>query len=90
MKYRIVNIITGETVNPVEFVQDLIERDKLFRLPLLFSGEFSDLQIVSSDDQAATIARLTKALQEIDDILSGSLPVTRQVKQIAREALESK
>ena len=51
MKYRIVNTITGETVDPVELVNDLIERGKLFRLPLLFSGEFSDLQIVSSAEQ---------------------------------------
>uniref|UniRef100_A0A6M3LND1 Uncharacterized protein n=1 Tax=viral metagenome TaxID=1070528 RepID=A0A6M3LND1_9ZZZZ len=40
--------------------------------------------------QATTIARLTKALQEIDETLSGSLPVTRKVKQIARKALEQK
>jgi len=44
--YEIVNVITGEKVDPVALIEDLIERDKLFRLPLLFNGEFDDLKII--------------------------------------------
>lgn len=46
MKYKIINVFTGQDVDPVALIEDMIARDKLFRLPMLFNDEFHDLKIV--------------------------------------------
>jgi len=74
MKYKIVNVITGQDIDPVSLVQDLIDRGKLFRLPLLFDDEFNDLKIVPATSPLLDIEHPEKYaaldLEETDDEVS--------------------